>query len=265
MQSVTGNFLFGTAGRVGLGVQPRVSFCSDLQALEVVEIGGHVSARSGGLGTKVVGERLNVVDARILSAAGACPLLEGEVGDTGFVRDHVQRFLAALQASHHEVEHWFFGHSRNLAIYDYRRKSQVASHIRYAEKMRKEDQQNARAVLAENVETLIRRAGSQPALVRVIKVPQKTISRAKNDANAANLDTVNDIAHGAGLHPWQLLVPGLDPDNPPSLAQQNVTGVTHHEPERVQPGALSRLQKRGASIHPRVGPAKPRREGAKKA
>lgn len=166
---------------------------------------------------KVVGELLNGFNAGILGPAHPLPFLDREVRDARFIGDEAKRLIGLPQLAQNEVEKGLV-HSRNLAIYDYDGKPQMASHSRYAEKMRREEQQNARAILAENVKKLIARAGSQPALVRLLKVPQKTISRAKNDENAANLDTINDIAHGYGLHPWQLLVPNLDPDNPPMLA-----------------------------------------------
>lgn len=70
---------------------------------------------------------------------------------------------------------------------------------------------SASEVLAENLRKLIDRVGSQVALAEATQVPQKTISRAINAENAANLDTLNDLAQGLGLEPWQLLAPDFDP------------------------------------------------------
>jgi len=126
----------------------------------------------------------------------------------------------------------------------------MASHFRYAAKMRREEQPNARRILAENVEKLIARAGSQLALVKILKVPQKTISRAKNGENAANLDTLNDIARGAGLEPWQLLVPDLDLSNPPLLTTAPAAVVVAADEPATR--NLSKLPRRGGSVAPRT-------------
>lgn len=77
----------------------------------------------------------------------------------------------------------------------------------------------ATEILAANVRALIERVGSGAELARLTGVPQKTISRMANGENAVNLDTLNDLAKGAGLQPWQLLVSELDLTNPPLLFQ----------------------------------------------
>lgn len=49
-------------------------------------------------------------------------------------------------------------------------------------------------------------------------VAQATIGRIlKGESKAARLDTIAKIAKAYGLEPWQMLVPGMDPGNPPVL------------------------------------------------
>lgn len=64
----------------------------------------------------------------------------------------------------------------------------------------------ATEILAANVRALIERVGSGSELARLTGLPQKTISRIANGENAVTLDTLNALAEGTGLHPWQLLV-----------------------------------------------------------
>lgn len=44
---------------------------------------------------------------------------------------------------------------------------------------------------------------------------QKTVWRMVNEANSANIRTVSRVAEAFGLAAWQILVPGLDPNNLP--------------------------------------------------
>lgn len=44
-----------------------------------------------------------------------------------------------------------------------------------------------------------------------------TVQRAKTGAVAVAIDTLEDIARALGLEAWQLLVPDIDPANPPVL------------------------------------------------
>lgn len=46
-------------------------------------------------------------------------------------------------------------------------------------------------------------------------LPQRTVGRLKNGSTAASLTTLGAISKGLGVEPWQLLVPDLDPSNPP--------------------------------------------------
>lgn len=51
------------------------------------------------------------------------------------------------------------------------------------------------------------------------EVKQRTVSHAEAGKVAQQVDTIARIADALGLQPWQLLVPGLDPANPPSVSE----------------------------------------------
>lgn len=95
----------------------------------------------------------------------------------------------------------------------------LASSFGYAADMNRPPKERAAEVLAANVQRLMDFVGegTQTGLEKATKVPQKTISRVLNQENSSQLATIEDLARGAGLEPWQLLVPGLDPKNPPKL------------------------------------------------
>jgi transcriptional regulator with XRE-family HTH domain len=71
---------------------------------------------------------------------------------------------------------------------------------------------NLRALMAANPEL-----GSNPKLAAKTRLGTGTISRMKNGAVDANLDTLERIAAAFGVEPWQLLVPGIEPGNLPTL------------------------------------------------
>lgn len=58
---------------------------------------------------------------------------------------------------------------------------------------------------------------SQEAVGRRSGLPQRTVGRLKNGSTAASLTTLEAIAKGLGVEPWQLLIPDFDPDNLPAL------------------------------------------------
>lgn len=74
--------------------------------------------------------------------------------------------------------------------------------------------------LALNVKALMARTGgpsTQGELHRRSGVAQATIGRILKGDQTARVETVAMIAKAYGLEPWQLLVPGMDPTNPPTL------------------------------------------------
>lgn len=69
-------------------------------------------------------------------------------------------------------------------------------------------------------------AGSQNALHRAVRqrgvvVSQSTISRVLSGAQSPTLDVVHRLALTLGFEPWQMLVPGFEPKNPPLTKQED--------------------------------------------
>lgn len=75
-------------------------------------------------------------------------------------------------------------------------------------------------LFAANLEALM---SATPELKSNPKLAQKTglstasISRLRNAQGNANLETLEAIAHAFHMEPWQLLVPHMEPRNPPAL------------------------------------------------
>lgn len=75
-------------------------------------------------------------------------------------------------------------------------------------------------VLGENLAALMAahpELNSNPKLAAKTRLGTGTISRLRNGMVDANLDTLERMATAFGVAPWQLLVPGIDPTNPPTL------------------------------------------------
>jgi DNA-binding XRE family transcriptional regulator len=79
-----------------------------------------------------------------------------------------------------------------------------------------------RAVVAANVNTLIDYAryhgqpcGDQKSLARKAGVSMSTIARIRKQEVGGSIDVLESIAKCYGLQAWQLLMPNLDPTNPP--------------------------------------------------
>lgn len=84
----------------------------------------------------------------------------------------------------------------------------------------------AKDTLAKNLNTLM--AQQRPGLSTITgleeatsrhgcRVGKSTIDRMRHAATPVNLDYIEAIAAVFGFDPWQLLVPDLDPNNPPML------------------------------------------------
>lgn len=72
--------------------------------------------------------------------------------------------------------------------------------------------------LAVNLRSIMRKQHlTQMALKTKSGIAQATIGRILREDSAADIDTLDAIAKACAMQPWQLLVPGLDPDNPPIL------------------------------------------------
>ena len=58
--------------------------------------------------------------------------------------------------------------------------------------------------------------GNQTEAAKHCRMHQRTLGRALNGEQAASLDTLEAVAKGYSLQPWHLLIPNLDPKNPPT-------------------------------------------------
>lgn len=56
---------------------------------------------------------------------------------------------------------------------------------------------------------------TQTAVGKRAGVDQRTVGRILNQEHSPNLVQIGKLAAAFGLQPWQLLVPHLDPTNPP--------------------------------------------------
>lgn len=78
-----------------------------------------------------------------------------------------------------------------------------------------------RAVLRQNVAALLKVKGgpnNPTALGKKAGVGQATVERILSDEGVnARIETIEKIASVYGLEAWQLLVPGMNPGNPPVL------------------------------------------------
>ena len=77
-----------------------------------------------------------------------------------------------------------------------------------------------RSVLANNLGALMRHGSgprTQLELARRSGIAQATIGRILTQQSAASIETVAAIALCYGIEAWQLLVAGMDPNNPPVL------------------------------------------------
>lgn len=80
---------------------------------------------------------------------------------------------------------------------------------------------DAARVLAANVATLMAASvdlHSQAALGRRARIDQRTVGRILHCEHSPTLKQLDAIAHAFGLLPWQLLVPQLQPESPPTIS-----------------------------------------------
>lgn len=83
-----------------------------------------------------------------------------------------------------------------------------------------EDTSDTARVFSENVNAAMKAdetVSSTPKLAKKAKLKTGPISRVRNGKNVT-LATLEAVAKGLGVQPWQLLVPGFQPENPPTLA-----------------------------------------------
>ena len=95
------------------------------------------------------------------------------------------------------------------------------------------------AILADNLQRSIgpgRRFATILELESKSKVGKSTIDRIRKGETSAGIENLEAIAHAYGLEPWQLLVAGFDPNNPPKLRGDGLDSRT-----REMAGLFERL------------------------
>jgi transcriptional regulator with XRE-family HTH domain len=86
----------------------------------------------------------------------------------------------------------------------------------------------AKTILADNLSRAMKlgsvKTRSQLGLKTASGVAQATIGRILRSETDATIDTVQALARALDLEGWHLLVPDLDPKNPPSLKKMTLEG-----------------------------------------
>lgn len=80
---------------------------------------------------------------------------------------------------------------------------------------------DARHVLARNLKALMKahkELSTLPKITAQCGVSNGTLDRMRRAAAGARIDQVELVARAFGLEAWQMMVPGLEPKNPPVLA-----------------------------------------------
>ena len=72
-------------------------------------------------------------------------------------------------------------------------------------------------IIADNLRTLKkdRQIASDNAMAKLAEVDQKSVWRIMRHEQSPTIDMLEKLAKPFGLHAWQLLIPNLDPKNPP--------------------------------------------------
>lgn len=111
---------------------------------------------------------------------------------------------------------WDVGHSRSLP--------DTARHVNRIWRTHRQRESYAlevsKNVLWANVQALMRKHYGQDNLSQLARdcdIGLGTTTRIKQQKTSVGLDIVERIAERFGVQPWQLLVPGFDPDSPPTL------------------------------------------------
>jgi hypothetical protein len=105
----------------------------------------------------------------------------------------------------------------------------------------------ARQVLTDNLKALMKlRAGptSQTGIKKRSGPAQATVGRILNKAGGENsrIETVERIAKAYGLEAWQLLVPGMNPSNPPVLLAASKEEKALYERLRATAEEIAKLK-----------------------
>ncbi len=103
-------------------------------------------------------------------------------------------------------------------------KANVPMKTRHHSKVEEKPVSAAFEIVAANLAGLMashKSYNTQAAVGRAAKVDQKTVGRILNRTNEPSLDIIAKIARVFDLELWQMLVPNLEPTNPPMLASQS--------------------------------------------
>lgn len=77
---------------------------------------------------------------------------------------------------------------------------------------------DARRLFADNLKAAMKYRGmSQGDIRRRTGLAQSTVGRAMSMSHAPDLDTISKICNAVGYEPWQLLLPGFEPEHPPFI------------------------------------------------
>lgn len=88
-------------------------------------------------------------------------------------------------------------------------------------------------ILAANLRKLINHRGiSASAVAGNSDAMKKQIQRALKASHSPTLDTVAALAAEFGLQPWQILIPNLDPSNPPVFTMTRTEMDTYAKVKR---------------------------------
>lgn len=100
-------------------------------------------------------------------------------------------------------------------------------------------------VLRQNLRAAMEaRKLSQSALAKVAGVGQNTISRILSpQGENTTIENLGKLASKLGLEAWQLLVAGMDPDNPPVLQPVSKEEKALYDRLKATATALANLQK----------------------
>lgn len=92
----------------------------------------------------------------------------------------------------------------------------------------------AHDTLVRNIDTLMARRGltSDAQLGKLAGVDQKTIWRIRKQEQSPTLDKLSAIASAFGLEVWQILIPGLDPSNPPVFVMSSTEQSLYNRMKR---------------------------------
>ena len=74
---------------------------------------------------------------------------------------------------------------------------------------------NPRKTLAENLKRIIGPESNPTRWSADHRLDKKPVQRLLSGRHATTIDTIETISKAAGLQPWQMLIPNLDPSNPP--------------------------------------------------